>query len=211
MMNRRGFAAGVTAAVMVGGCAEPVRDPPEAIERARYRSGGPPSLTLFTMVRVATGKGAHTALLIDGPERVVFDPAGSYRHPRTPRINDLHYGMTPKMEEWFIDYHARSTFFVRRQTLVVSPEAAAQALTLAEEMPRIIDLFCTYRTCEVIAPLPGFEGFPVTMFPDAASRAFGAYPGVKTDVFTDDSPSNRGDVGGVGGYRRVEDGQDAAG
>lgn len=198
MLTRRSFAAGLAASTLAG-CAEPLRDPPEAITKAQYSSGGPPSLSLFTNVRVATGKGAHTALLIDGPQRVVFDPAGSYHHPETPRINDLHYGMTPRMETWFIDYHARSTYFVRRQTRQVSAETAAIALAEAEKMPRVIDLFCTLRTCEILAPLPGFDGFPKTMFPDAASRAFGAYPGVVTEVFTDDSPGNRGDIGGVGG------------
>lgn len=121
MLTRRGFAAGLAASTLAG-CAEPLRDPPEAIAKAHYRGDGPPHLTLFTMVRVQTGKGAHTALLIDGPERVVFDPAGSYQHPRTPRVNDLHYGMTPQMEAWFIDYHARSTYFVRCQTRQVSAE-----------------------------------------------------------------------------------------
>lgn len=208
MLSRRAFASGLgttLAAATLGGCAEPVRDPPEAIEQARYRGDGPPSISLFTMVRVQTGKGAHTGLLIDGPERVVFDPAGSYRHPRSPRINDLHYGMTPKMEAWYIDYHARATYSVRRQTRQVSPETAAAALARAQEMPRIIDTFCTLRTCDVLAGLPGFEEFPRTLFPDVASRAFSRYPGVRTEMFTDDSPDDRSDIGGLSGYIPLPD------
>lgn len=202
LLNRRAFVSGLGCAA-VAGCAEPIRDTPEAIQAAFYRSDGPPELVLFTMVRVQTGKGAHTGLLIDGPQRVVFDAAGSYRHPRTPRLNDLHYGITPAREEFYINYHARETYSVRRQSLQVSEAAAAKALALAEASRPVMGLFCTYRTSEIIAQLPGFEGFPVTMFPDVASDAFGAYPGVVTRMFVDDSPDDRSDLGGLGGYREI--------
>ncbi|WP_108259159.1 hypothetical protein [Mangrovicoccus ximenensis] len=178
-----------------------MRDPPERVERFRYRSGNPPSLTLYTNVRIQTGKGAHTSLVIDGPERVVFNPAGTWHHPQAPRIDDVHYGFTTPMEAWFIDYHARETYYVRQQKLMVSMETAAEALRRAEAVGPVVASFCTIRTTDVLTPLPGFENFPRTFFPDVASEAFAQYPGVETRSFYDDSPDDRSDLGGVGGVQ----------
>ena len=189
------------AAALLAACAEPVRDPPEKVARAHYRSEGPPALTLYTNVRIATGKGAHTSMVIDGPERVVFNPAGTWRHPDAPRIDDVHYGFTRGMEAWFIDYHARETYYVRQQYLPVPMATAAKALQLAEETGPVLGLFCTKRTADILTQLPGFEDFPDTFFPDAASEAFGRYPGVITKTYYDDSPDDRSDIGGLGGYQ----------
>ncbi len=183
-----------------------MRDPPETVERFRYRSDGPPSLTLYTNVRIQTGKGAHTALVIDGPERVVFNPAGTWHHPKAPRINDVHYGFTEPMEAWFVDYHARETYYVRQQKLQVPMETAAEALRLAEGVGPVMPSFCTIRTTDVLAPLGYFQGFPKTFFPDVASRAFAGYPGVVTKTFYDDSPDDRSDIGGLGGYGYIGQG-----
>ncbi|WP_172329286.1 hypothetical protein [Mangrovicoccus sp. HB161399] len=183
-----------------------MRDPPEAVARAHYRSSNPPSLTLYTNVRIQTGKGAHTALVIDGPERVVFNPAGTWHHPKAPRIDDVHYGFTTPMEAWFIDYHARETYYVRQQKLEVPMETASEALRRAEGIGPVLASFCTLRTTDVIKPLPGFESFPHTFFPDVASEAFAQYPGVVTRTFYDDSPDDRSDIGGIGGYGYVGQG-----
>ncbi|MBE3639438.1 hypothetical protein [Mangrovicoccus algicola] len=183
-----------------------MRDPPEAVAAAHFRSGNPPALTLYTNVRIATGKGAHTALVIDGPERVVFNPAGTWHHPKAPRIDDVHYGFTEPMEAWFVDYHARETYYVRQQKLQVPMATAARALQLAEETGPVMATFCTLRTSQIIAALPGFEDFPRTLFPDVASEAFAQYPGVETRTFHDDSPDDRSDIGGIGGYGYIGQG-----
>jgi len=158
------------------------------------------------MVRNLTGKGAHTGLVVDGPERVVFDPAGSFVHPQAPRIDDVHYGFTTAMEAWYIDYHARETYSVRRQQVFVSKECAAMALARVEKVGPVMPSFCTLEVTRVLHGLPGFEDFPVTLFPEKCSRAFAELPGVKTTVYYDDSPDDRSDIGGLGGYQYLGQG-----
>ena len=55
----------------------------------------------------------------------MFDPAGSWALPRLAERNDVHFGMTDKMVDFYIDYHARKTFDVIEQTKIVSPQVAA--------------------------------------------------------------------------------------
>lgn len=65
------------------------------VAAAAYSDGGATTLTVFTMVNNSTGSGAHTAMLVDGSQRVIFDPAGSFRDPRVVERHDVLYGMTP--------------------------------------------------------------------------------------------------------------------
>ena len=74
-----------------GGSASAPFAPDAAVQAARVANDGPPSITLFTVVNNKTGAGAHSGLLINASERVLFDPAGSFYHPRLPERNDLHY------------------------------------------------------------------------------------------------------------------------
>ena len=49
---------------------------PEAeVQRAIYRDDSPPSLTLYTMINNRNGEGGHSALMVNGSQRVLFDPA----------------------------------------------------------------------------------------------------------------------------------------
>lgn len=206
MPTRRAVASGFAAWVLAG-CAEPVRDAPEAVARARaMRSPGPPSITLYTMIRNDGNKGSHNGVAIDGPTRVVFDPAGSFRHPQAPRVDDVHYGFTTAMEAWYLDYHARETFRVVRQYRPVSMQTAAAALARAEATGPVIGGFCTIRATQVFAGLPGFEDYRATWFPDEARDRFGRYPDVVEQVFRDDSPDDRSDIGGLGGYTYIGQG-----
>ena len=84
---------------------------------ARYEHVGPTSVTLYTVLSTRSGAGAHAGLLINGSERVLFDPAGTWRHPKLPERNDVHFGITPKMVDFYIDYHARETYDVVEQTI----------------------------------------------------------------------------------------------
>ena len=71
------------------GTAASVWAPDEAVARARYVHEAPPSITLITVVNNTTGGGAHSALLINADERVIFDPAGTWHHPQLPERNDV--------------------------------------------------------------------------------------------------------------------------
>jgi hypothetical protein len=109
-------------------CAEPTWAPQEEVDAARFVAEPPTSITLYTVVNKRSGSGAHSALMVNASERVIFDPAGTWRHPRVPERNDVHFGMTDKAVAFYVDYHARETYDVIEQTVAVSPEVAELVL-----------------------------------------------------------------------------------
>ena len=123
--------------------AEPIWAPDETVAAARYEHSGPTSVTLYTVLSTRSGAGAHVGLLINGSERVLFDPAGTWRHPRLPERNDVHFGITPKMVDFYIDYHARETYDVVEQTIEVSPEVAAMIMQRAMAYGAVPKANCT--------------------------------------------------------------------
>lgn len=173
------------------GCgAEKVWAPEEEVQRAIYKHDAPPSITLITVVSNSNGSGGHTALLVNGSHRAVFDPAGTFQHPALPERNDVVFGMTDKAVQFYKDYHARETWHVVTQEVPVSPEVAELALRKIQDNGAVPKAMCAQATTGILAGLPGFESVPRTMFPLAVMRAFDQLPGVKRDVFYDDSPAN---------------------
>jgi hypothetical protein len=99
----------------------------ERVSAARYVPTGGPKLTLITVVNNRSGSGGHTALMVSGSEQVIFDPAGSFQHPDIPKRQDVIYGVTPG---WFAAYksaHARNTYHVVTQEVVVTLAQAETA------------------------------------------------------------------------------------
>ena len=82
---------------------------PAEVAAAAYVAPGPRSITLMTMINNRTGSGGHTALVVNGSQQVIFDPAGSFRDPRVIERGDVLYGMTPKWIQGYKSSHARST------------------------------------------------------------------------------------------------------
>lgn len=173
--------------------AEPKWASDEAVARAAYVYDGPPSITLFTIINNQTQSGAHSSLLINASQRVMFDPAGTWHHPRLPERNDVHFGMTPKMVDFYIDYHARETFRVVQQTIVVSPEIAELAMQRAMAHGAVPKASCARSVGQILRGVPGFESIPVAWNPKKAMTAFGRLPGVTSRTITDsDADSNHG-------------------
>ena len=172
------------------GAAEPKWAPEDQVQAARYVDPGPPSITLYTVLSTQSGNGAHAGMLINADERVMFDPAGTWGHPRLPERNDVHFGMTPKMVNFYIDYHARETYDVVEQRLVVTPEIAALVKRRVMEYGAVPKTQCTVATSKILRGVPGFEGLPQTWFPKILMEAFGELPGVTTRKITDDDADN---------------------
>lgn len=167
--------------------------PDEEVQRARYSTSGPPTLTLFTVVNVDSGNGGHSALLVSAPsERVLFDPAGSFQHPRLPERNDVIHGMTDNAVDFYIDYHSRASWRVIRQDLVVSRDVAEMALRLAKDNGAVSSAFCANSISQILGQLPGFETVGTTMFPVSLQETFAAFDGVTTREFHDSDPDNNG-------------------
>lgn len=117
---------------MLAGCGggDPVWAPDDIVNAAIYRGAGEKSLTLYTMRNTGSGNGAHSSLLVDASQRVMFDPAGTFGHSTIPERNDVLFGMNPRVEDYYVSYHARSSFYVEGQRIVVSAAVAEQALRL---------------------------------------------------------------------------------
>ncbi len=170
--------------------AEPKWASDEAVARARYVHDGPPSVTLYTVLSTRSGSGAHSGLLINGSERVMFDPAGTWHHPALPERNDVHFGMTPKMVAFYLDYHARETYDVLEQTIVVSPGVAELVAQRSKAYGAVAKAHCTNAVSFILRGVPGFESLPQTYYPKKFSDAFGQLPGVTSRMYNDDDTDN---------------------
>jgi hypothetical protein len=168
--------------------------PQEAVTQASYSHSGPTSVTLFTMINNRTGSGGHSALMINGSERILFDPAGSWRHPTVPERNDVLYGITPQMLDFFVDYHARETYHVVLQELLVSPEIAQQLTLAVQAYGPVPQAQCSLSLSRILSATPGFEGLGQNMFPARNMAEFAELPGVETSRVYDDDADNNSDV-----------------
>ncbi len=164
------------------------------MSKAAYRDDGPPTVTLFTMINNRSNEGAHSALMVSGSQRVIFNPAGTFHHPNAPQRADLHYGITDNMVDFFIDYHARVTYRVVRHDVVVSPEQAERVLRRVESRGAVPNAFCTTSIVTILRDVPGFESMPRSPFPKRTMRAFDKLPGVVIRRYYDDSPDDRSEI-----------------
>ncbi len=188
-------AMALLALIALGACstAEPVWAPDDAITQARFVAEAPRSITLYTVISNRNDSGAHSGLLINASEQVLFDPAGSWQHPRIPERNDVHFGITPKMVAYYIDYHARESFRVVEQKIVVSSEVAELVKQRALAYGAVPKAQCANSISSILAGVPGFEGMQSSWFPKKLSGAFATVPGVTTRTITDDdADSNHG-------------------
>lgn len=170
---------------------EPVWASEVAVSQARYIPPDTSTVQLLTMVSNSDGSGGHTALLIDGPQRVLFDPAGSWFHPMIPERHDVLYGMSPQFYGFYMDYHARESYHVVVQELDVSPGQAAALIEAVEGYGPVPRTQCSAAVSSVLARTPGFETMSRNLFPLRTMQQFAALPGVRESrIYDDDSDDN---------------------
>ena len=179
-------------AATVAGCAgsqRPQADLAEISARS-YRDPGPSTLTLYTMISTRTGSGAHTSLMINGSERVIFDPAGSFRADVVPIKDDVLYGITPNVERAYRSSHARETHYARIQTVEVTPQQAEIALQIAKQSGPVAGAFCANSTAQLLQQVPGFEQIETTFYPVNLSDQFAQLPGVQTAEYRENDDAD---------------------
>ncbi|MCG6557562.1 hypothetical protein MB818_05090 [Ruegeria sp. 1NDH52C] len=164
------------------------------VAAVRYRDPGPAKLTLYTMVNNRSGAGAHTSLMINASERVIFDPAGSFWADIVPEQNDVLFGITPAVETAYRGSHARETHHVVVQELEVSPEQAEAAYRLARTMGPVPGAYCANYTARLLQQIPGFGDIKVTFQPTKLADQFGSRPGAVTNKYyeQDDADLQKG-------------------
>lgn len=174
----RSIVLALAAMLALGACAAPsVWATDEEVSRAAYRHDGPPRLTVFTMINNVSGGGAHTSMMINGAQRVIFDPAGSFAHETIPERNDVLFGITPEVADVYTRYHARATYHVQIQRLDVSPEQAEHAIRLIKSNGPVPSAQCSLATSRILAEL--FPGqVRRSWFPRKTAADFGKIPGV---------------------------------
>lgn len=177
-----------------GGPAEPVWAPDADIHKYAHRHAGPPEITLYTVVNTQSGSGAHSGLLINSTDRILFDPAGTFKLPFAPERNDVHFGITDRALAVYIDYHARETYDVIEQRLTVTPEQAALAARLVKAYGAVPKAQCSLSITRILGQIPGLESISTGYFPKKARADFGALPGVRERIITDDDADKNHNV-----------------
>jgi hypothetical protein len=158
----------------------------DQIAASAYRAPGAATLTLITMINNTSGSGAHTALMINGSQRVIFDPAGSFRNDRVPRRADVLYGISPAVLAAYKGAHSRAAFHMVLQTVEVTPAQAETALRLAIARGSVASAQCAASTTALLAQVQGFESVKSTWFPKKLMEQMEQYPGVKTERYYED-------------------------
>jgi hypothetical protein len=161
----------------------------QSVAAARYVHGGASELTLVTIMNYRTGNGDHTAMFINGSERVLFDPAGSWKLDTVPERNDLHYGITPNIGASFYMSHVRETHYAVVQRLRVTPAVAQQAMALAAAAGPVPAARCALSTSAILRALPGFEAIRSSWYPHRLMQDFATLPGVQTFEVHYNSPT----------------------
>ncbi len=153
--------------------------PDEAVQRARYVNDEPPSLTLITVVDNLGGRGDHAGVIINAGERVLYDPAGSFRHPALPQRNDVIFGFSGRAEEVYRNFHVRESHHMVTQRLYVSEEVAQRAMAAALAETKARPGQCASRTAAVLRA----AGLNVrsTLFPRTQMEDFADLPGVQVE------------------------------
>jgi hypothetical protein len=172
------------------GAAESRWAPDIEVARAAYVDDGPPTLTLYTVMKKSGGIGAHSGLMVNGSQRIMFDPAGTFKHPHLPERNDVIIGMSDAAVEFYIDYHARETYDVIEQVIPVSREVALLAQQKVMSYGAVPKGFCNKSITSILRTLPGFEDVPQGWFPRKTMEYFATRPGVTTRRIVDDSPDD---------------------
>ncbi|MFN6978069.1 MAG: hypothetical protein ACK4OP_08100, partial [Gemmobacter sp.] len=179
----------IAAVLALAACgADYTRAPDDVVARARYVHDGPPEIALVTVINNRSEEGAHAALIINASERVIFDPAGTWYHPWAPVQHDVHYGITPLVEQRYIEYHTRITYRTVVQRMTVSPELAETVMQIAKGYGPVNKAFCGDSVSDILRRA-GFD-VPRTFFPKQIMTAFDKLPGVTSVTHTSGDPDD---------------------
>lgn len=165
---------------ILGGCAKSVWAPDSELDRVRFRDASHTYVTLYSVINVGSGNGAHSALLINGSERVLFDPAGSFEHSTIPERNDVLYGMNPAVLDFYVDFHSRQSYYTLEQKLAVPADVVEIILERAKAAGPVSQAGCTRSISAILKGLPGFEPIRSRFWPDNLAEDFAKIPGVAT-------------------------------
>ena len=167
----------------LAGCASEVGSSPAEVAAARYATEEAPYVSVLTMVYQRSGRAAHSALLINGSQRVLYDPAGTFQHPDLTERGDIHYGVTDRMLDYYLRYHARFSHFVHEQRIYVSGEVAEATLRRAVAQGPSPKMWCNIHVTKVLNDVGAFGRLRSSFYPEKLRRQIARLPGVR-DSYT---------------------------
>jgi hypothetical protein len=170
--------AAMAALTLLAACAEEMGASAVQIAKARYESSEPPYIALVTTVARRNDRGAHTGLIINAGQRVLYDPAGTFTHPSLPERGDIHYGMDDRMVRYYKRFHARFSHYVHEQKVYVPMEVAELVLRRTQAEGAQPKMFCSNATGAILNGVPQFANVRSSFFPENLRRDFAEVPGV---------------------------------
>ena len=99
-------------------------------------------------------------------------------------------GITPLIEQRYVDYHTRESWRTVVQRVDVAPEVAERAMQLAKAYGAVPKAHCAISTSTILQQLPGFEHIPRSYAPRRVMDGFGQVPGVTSKEYRSDRPDN---------------------
>ena len=157
----------------------------EEIAAVAFRNDGPKSVKVLTVINTTSGSGAHSALLIDGPQRIIFDPAGSFEYDLIPERNDVLFGIDARNEQIYKSSHASEQRYIQIQTIPLTEEQAAIAYQTALNWGASPAAHCTTSTSGVLRAIPGLEGIQSTWYPRKLAEQVARIPGVTQEIYSE--------------------------
>ncbi|MBY4893755.1 hypothetical protein KUL25_13370 [Rhodobacteraceae bacterium N5(2021)] len=175
----RTLAVGVMVLTLAACVGDEVWAPDDAVARATYVPPGAPTVTLITSINTTSNAGAHSALLIDGAQRLLFDPAGNWHNPGVPERNDVLFGMSQPYLDMYMAFQSNGAFEVRTQTIDITPAVAQQLSQAVQSYGAVPPAYCSRSITEILGATPGFTSIQQTFFPLNTMEQFAQLPGVR--------------------------------
>ena len=159
-------------------------DPARDADLLRYRHPGRATVTLITVLSKRAGSGGHSALIVNGEHRVIFDLEGSLSYSSLAVSGDVIYGANPAVVESFIGYHTRNTDDTVTETLDIADAVASDLLIRVMLYKTVMRSFGTQSVGAPSRSTPGFGGMG-PMFPSKnLMESFATQPGVRLARFS---------------------------
>jgi len=147
---------------------------------------GPGPTPMLTLLEVRAGvpyTGSHSAPMVTGAERVIFDPAGSFGGSGVAVHDNIIRDVSEPALDLLMAFQTPDGFAVVRHDLPVTPEVPSLALTQFAQRPATTPGGCACTVAKVLGGLPGFPGFDGLMMPDRFFVRFAALLGVRETVY----------------------------
>lgn len=162
-LSRRRLILGTPAALLVAsGCTGLMRGRDPAPEPVAQGQAGPWRLRIAIFEMRSLGLPYHTGLLIDAPEgRILYDPAGRWRHQECQRHADVHHPMTDATVAAYLNRDgfgfAPESWQLHLFEAEVPAAVASRAHSLAIDRIPAPSLACTHSVATLLSELDGFD------------------------------------------------------